>query len=50
MNNTPFSPADMARRRKRSLVMALVLGVLVVLFFAASIVRIGSNFAAVAGG
>ncbi len=50
MNNAPFSPADMARRKKRSLVMALILAVLVVLFFAASIVRIGSNFAAMAGG
>ncbi len=50
MNNTPFSPADMARRRKRSLVMALILAVLVALFFATTIVRIGSNFAAMAGG
>ena len=50
MNNTPFSPADMARRRKRSLVMALILAVLVVLFFATTIVRIGSNFTAMAGG
>jgi hypothetical protein len=50
VNNAPFSPADMARRKKRSLVMALILAILVVLFFAASIVRIGSNFAAMAGG
>jgi hypothetical protein len=50
VNNTPFSPADMARRKKRSLVMALVLAGLVVLFFATTIVRIGSNFAAMAGG
>jgi hypothetical protein len=50
VNNTPFSPADMARRKKRSLVLALVLAGLVVLFFATTIVRIGSNFAAMAGG
>jgi hypothetical protein len=49
VNEVPFSPADMARRRKRSLVMALILAVLVVLFFATSIVRIGGNFAAMAG-
>ena len=50
MSNTPFSPVDMARRKKRSVVMALILAVLVVLFFASTIVRIGSNFAAVSGG
>ncbi|HUQ36974.1 MAG TPA: hypothetical protein VM144_11420 [Aestuariivirga sp.] len=50
MNNPPFSPADLARRRKRSLVLALILAVLVVLFFATTIVRIGSNFAAMSGG
>ena len=50
MNDTPFSPADMARRRKRSVVMALILAVLMVLFFAATIVRIGGNFAAMSGG
>jgi len=50
VNNAPFSPADMARRRKRSVVMALILAVLVVLFFASTIVRIGSNFTAMSGG
>ena len=50
MSDAPFSPADMARRKKRSVVMALILAVLVVLFFATTIVRIGSNFAAMAGG
>jgi hypothetical protein len=50
VNNTPFSPADMARRRKRSVIMALVLAALMVLFFATTIVRIGGNFAAMAGG
>jgi accessory gene regulator protein AgrB len=50
VNNALFSPADMARRKKRSVVMALILAVLVVLFFASTIVRIGSNFTAMSGG
>jgi hypothetical protein len=50
VKNAPFSPADMARRRKRSIVLAFILAVLVVLFFATTIVRIGSNIAAMAGG
>jgi hypothetical protein len=49
VNNAPFSPADMARRKKRSVVMAVILAVLIVLFFATTIVRIGSNFAAMGG-
>ena len=50
MSNTPFSAEDMARRRKRSVIMALVLVALLVLFFATTIVRIGGNFAIVNGG
>lgn len=50
MNNTPFSPEDLARRKKRSLVMALILGGLVVLFFATTIVRLSGNAALMAGG
>ncbi len=50
MNNAPFSTEDMARRRKRSIIMAVILGVLVVLFFATTIVRIDSNFAMMSGG
>ena len=50
MSNAPFSAEDMTRRRKRSIIMAVILGVLVALFFAATIVRIGSNFAAMSGG
>jgi len=50
VSNAPFSAEDMARRRKRSIIMALILGVLVVLFFASTIVRIGNNFAAMSGG
>jgi hypothetical protein len=40
----------MARRKKRSIIMALIFGVFVVLFFATTIVRIGANFAAISGG
>jgi accessory gene regulator protein AgrB len=50
VNNAPFSTEDMVRRRKRSVIMALILGALMVLFFATTIVRIGSNFAAMSGG
>jgi len=41
----PFSPADMSRRRKRSLALALVLAGLVVLFFVTTIVRLGGDVA-----
>ena len=50
MNNAPFSPEDMARRKKRALVMALILGGLVALFFATTIVRLASNAALMGGG
>ena len=39
----PFSPDDMARRRKRAIALALVLAGLVVLFFVTTIVRLGGN-------
>jgi hypothetical protein len=42
-NVEAFSPQDMARRRKRSVVMAIVLGVLMLLFFITTIVRLGGN-------
>jgi hypothetical protein len=38
-----FSPADMARRRKRSLVMALGLAALFIIFFITTMVRLGMN-------
>jgi hypothetical protein len=41
----PFSPEDMARRRKRSIVLALVLAGLMVLFFITTLVRLGGNVA-----
>jgi accessory gene regulator protein AgrB len=37
----PFGPEDMARRKKRAVVMALVLLGLVALFFVTTIVRLG---------
>ena len=50
MNNDPFSPEDMARRKKRSIAMALILGGLMVLFFAATIARLATNSAMITGG
>ena len=50
MNNAPFNAEDMARRKKRAIVMALILGGLVALFFATTIVRMGSNAAMMSGG
>lgn len=43
MTNAPFSPEDMARRRKRAIAMALILAALVVLFFVTTLVRIGGG-------
>jgi hypothetical protein len=37
----PFSPEDMARRKKRAIVMAVALGCLMVLFYITTIVRMG---------
>ena len=45
MNETPFSPQDMARRRRRSIALALILAGLVVLFFITTIVRLGGDVA-----
>jgi hypothetical protein len=39
----PFDADDLARRRKRSIVLALVLAGLVALFFAITIVRMGAQ-------
>ncbi len=41
MNPLPFSPEDMARRRKRAIAMALILLGMAALFFITTIVRIG---------
>jgi hypothetical protein len=45
MTNTPFGPEDMARRRKRAIVMAVVLVAMVALFFVTTLVRLGSSVA-----
>jgi hypothetical protein len=37
----PFSPEDMARRKKRAIVMAVALACLMVLFYITTIVRMG---------
>jgi accessory gene regulator protein AgrB len=41
----PFSKEDMARRRKRAIVMALVLVAFAALFFITTMVRLGSTIA-----
>ncbi len=40
MAQAPFSPEDMARRRKRSVALAIILVALVVLFFITTMVRL----------
>jgi hypothetical protein len=39
----PFSPEDMARRRKRSIALALALAALMVIFFVSTLVRLGGQ-------
>jgi hypothetical protein len=39
----PFSPEDLARRRRRSIVMALALVGMIILFFVSTLVRLGAN-------
>ncbi len=41
----PFSPEDLARRRKRSIVMALALVALIIIFFVSTLVRLGGSVA-----
>lgn len=41
----PFSKEDLARRRRRSIFMAVALLVLVALFFVTTLVQLGSNVA-----
>ena len=45
MTKAPFGPEDMARRKKRAIVMALVLLAMVALFFITTIVRLGGSIA-----
>ncbi len=42
---TPFSPEDMARRRKRNVMLGLVLAGLMVMFYVTTIVRMGAQIA-----
>jgi hypothetical protein len=41
----PFSPEDLARRRRRSIAMGVILAVMVVLFFVTTLVRLGGTVA-----
>jgi hypothetical protein len=43
MDQAPFSRDDLARRRRRSIALALILAGLVVLFFVTTIVRLGGD-------
>jgi hypothetical protein len=43
--NQPFSPEDMARRRRRSIAMAVVLVAMMALFFVTTLVRLGGSVA-----
>lgn len=45
MTKTPFGPEDMARRKKRALVLALILAGMAVIFFVTTIVRLGGAIA-----
>lgn len=40
MAEAPFGPEDMARRRKRSVALAIILVALIVLFFITTMVRL----------
>ena len=40
-----FSPEDLARRKRRSVAMAIVLGLLAIMFFVTTLVRLGSSIA-----
>lgn len=39
----PFTPEDLARRRRRSIAMAIALVVLIVLFYLSTLFRLGGN-------
>jgi hypothetical protein len=45
VDQSPFSPDDLARRRRRSIALALILVGLVILFFVTTIVRLGGDVA-----
>ena len=39
----PFSPEDLARRKRRSIAMGLILAAVAILFFVSTLVRLGGN-------
>jgi hypothetical protein len=39
----PFTPEDLARRKRRSVAMGLILAAVAVLFFVSTLVRLGGN-------
>ncbi len=39
----PFSPEDLARRKRRSIALGLILAAVAVLFFISTLVRLGGN-------
>ena len=41
----PYSPEDMKRRKRRALIMAIGLALLVTIFFITTLVRLGSHVA-----
>jgi hypothetical protein len=46
---TPFDAEDMARRRKRSIVLALILAAVMVLFFVTTLARLGGSVMGMGG-
>jgi hypothetical protein len=45
VDRSPFTPEDLARRRRRSIALALVLAALVLLFFVTTLVKLGGDVA-----
>jgi hypothetical protein len=41
----PFSPEDLARRKRRSIALALILAAVAVMFFVSTLVRLGGSIA-----
>lgn len=39
----PFSPEDLARRKRRSIALGLILAAVAALFFVSTLVRLGGN-------
>ena len=42
-SSVAFSPEDLARRKRRAVVMAVALGLLAIMFFVTTLVRLGSS-------